>query len=271
MTTALDHPSARRAPPPIPFPALLGVLFALLLSAIAVRWPRGEHPTEGLAPLRTSGVGPSGEANRPPPRCDYDDVPTRDQKYSQWRTTLLDTTFALPRSYSPPDLASAESAGFRGPFLVRAFLIDDLAALRSAAEAAGIRLDLAAAYRSYAQQEDLFRRREASVGRTGALEATARPGHSEHQLGTALDFKTRGVADVTSAWGRSVAGRWMRSNAHRFGFVMSYPAGRFDASCYAYEPWHFRYFGRALAARIHSSGLTVREYLWGLEQRSSKN
>ncbi|HEX2267060.1 MAG TPA: D-alanyl-D-alanine carboxypeptidase family protein, partial [Actinomycetota bacterium] len=66
-------------------------------------------------------------------------------------------------------------------------------------------------------------------------------------------------------------GRWMQANAHRFGFVLSYPARRDDVSCYGYEPWHFRYFGRAMAKRIHSSGLTPREYLWRLEQRGTAN
>jgi D-alanyl-D-alanine carboxypeptidase len=143
--------------------------------------------------------------------------------------------------------------------------------LRAAAEAAGIPVDLAAAYRSYAVQEDLFRRRLATLGRARALEKTARPGHSEHQLGTAVDFKSQGAADVTDAWARSPEGRWMHANAHRFGFVMSYPAGRDGVSCYGYEPWHFRYFGQAMAKRIHSSGLTPREYLWRLEQRRTAN
>ena len=43
---------------------------------------------------------------------------------------------------------------------------------------------------------------------------------------------------------------------------MSYPKGKTSVTCYAYEPWHFRYVGRAVAAKIHASGLTPREYLW---------
>jgi D-alanyl-D-alanine carboxypeptidase len=43
---------------------------------------------------------------------------------------------------------------------------------------------------------------------------------------------------------------------------MSYPKGKQDRTCYSYEPWHYRYFGRDLAANIHDAGLTTREYLW---------
>ena len=271
MTTAVRHPSARRTTPPIPFPVLLSVLFVLLASAVGLRWPREDGRTG--TPVRhgvASSVRP-GDRSLAPPACAYRDIATPRRAYSEWDTTLLDTAYALPKDYAPPDLVSAEGAGFSGPFLVRAFVIEDLAALRAAAEAAGNPVDLAAAYRSYAQQDDLFRRRRATLGRTRALERTARPGHSEHQLGTAVDFKSGGAADVTEAWARTSEGRWIHANAHRFGFVMSYPAGRDAVSCYGYEPWHFRYFGRAMAKRIHSSGLTPREYLWRLQQRETAN
>ncbi len=272
MTTAVRHPSARRAPPPIPFPLLLGVLVAVLASAIGLRWPRGEDATGALAQrAEAGGLGSRPPVAAPPPECAYRDVPALRREYSDWKTTLLDTAFVLPRTYSPPDLVPTEGAGFFGPFLVRAFVLEDLAALREAAEAAGHPVDLAAAYRSYAQQDDLFRRRRAGLGPVRALKRTARPGHSEHQLGTAVDFKSRGAADVTVAWATTSEGRWMGTNAHRFGFVMSYPAGRASVTCYDYEPWHFRYFGRALAARIHSSGLTPREYLWALGHRGAEN
>jgi D-alanyl-D-alanine carboxypeptidase len=54
----------------------------------------------------------------------------------------------------------------------------------------------------------------------------------------------------------------MLDNAWKYGFVQSYPKGKTDVTCYAYEPWHYRYLGPALARAIHDSRLTVREYLW---------
>jgi D-alanyl-D-alanine carboxypeptidase len=55
----------------------------------------------------------------------------------------------------------------------------------------------------------------------------------------------------------------MRDNAWKYGWVLSYPRHASPAvTCYAYEPWHFRYVGRSLAASLQASGLTLREYLW---------
>jgi D-alanyl-D-alanine carboxypeptidase len=57
----------------------------------------------------------------------------------------------------------------------------------------------------------------------------------------------------------------MAANAWRYGFVMSYPRDAFEQTCYDYEPWHYRYVGRDLAARIRASGLTPRQFLWDLQ------
>ena len=56
----------------------------------------------------------------------------------------------------------------------------------------------------------------------------------------------------------------MKANAWKYGWVMSYPKGKTSVTCYQYEPWHYRYVGRAEAKAIHDSGLTTRQYLWKL-------
>ena len=98
-----------------------------------------------------------------------------------------------------------------------------------------------------------------------ALRTSARAGHSEHQLGTSIDVTSEGGAAPWEYgdWASTPAGGWMAANAWRYGFVMSYPRGAFDRTCYDYEPWHYRYVGRDLAAQIVASGLTPREVIWG--------
>jgi zinc D-Ala-D-Ala carboxypeptidase len=203
------------------------------------------------------------------PECRNGVLPAPHAGYGQWRTTLLDTTYALPSRYVPPDLVSVSDADFDSDELVRSFLIPDLAALRRAAAAAGNPVEVLVGYRSYVRQRLLFRERVRELGRAGALAKTARPGHSEHQLGTTIDFRTPGSLDVTQGWESTKAGAWMAGNAWRYGFLMSYPSGRTAVTCYRFEPWHYRYFGRPLAARIHASGLTPREYLWREEVREA--
>jgi D-alanyl-D-alanine carboxypeptidase len=205
-----------------------------------------------------------------PPECSYGNSPAEQALAADWARAVLDTRLRLSSSYVPPDLVPVAQAGFRtsGMFRVRALVIPDLRALREAAFASGNRIDVVAAYRSYVQQASLFKRRKNRLGLTAARRKTARPGHSEHQLGTAVDFKTLGQVDVDVHWDSTPAGQWMLDNAWRFGFIQSYPRGKTAVTCYGYEPWHYRYVGRKAAAEVRASGLTLREFLWN-RQRSS--
>jgi len=54
----------------------------------------------------------------------------------------------------------------------------------------------------------------------------------------------------------------MKKHAWQYGFIMSYPDGKTKVTCYAYEPWHYRYVGRAEAVAVHDSGMVLRRYLW---------
>jgi zinc D-Ala-D-Ala carboxypeptidase len=246
----------------VPFAWVLAALVALSAGVAALRWSTSEDA--GAAAKHAVGPGspsPSSSFTRPA-ACGGRSERTALADYGDWARTLVDTRLRLPSDYVPPDLAEASAAGFDGAFLVRAFVIDDLRALGRAADAAGLPVDIAAAYRSYPQQRSLFRRRAKAEGAPKAEVSTARPGHSEHQLGTTIDFKTHGDLDVTRNWAGTPTGQWMEENAYRFGFMESYPAGKQVVTCYAYEPWHYRYFGPEIAARIHDSGLTVREWLW---------
>jgi D-alanyl-D-alanine carboxypeptidase len=191
-------------------------------------------------------------------------VLTQWDSYSDWARTLLDTIYRLPSWYGPSDLVSTASAGINGGYYVRGFVIADLAQMAAAARDAGAAIGVVSAYRSYWTQASTFNSWVSETGYEDALLVSARPGHSEHQLGTTLDLTSAGGPDPWDIdFGNTAAGRWLRENAWRYGFVMSYPYGPSPSiTCYGYEPWHFRYFGRELAAAMHESGQTSREYLW---------
>jgi D-alanyl-D-alanine carboxypeptidase len=213
----------------------------------------------------TSSGSAAAAATPPLPECRYLDRLTRYRDPSQWRRTLLDTNLRVGRSYAPDDLVSVSRAGIAGSGRVRELMIDDLRALASAARAAGHGIAVRSAYRSFQTQKAVFNDWVDRLGYERALEVSARAGHSEHQLGTTIDFRsassTRAPWDYAD-WGATGPGRWMRSNAWRYGFVMSYPRGRKSVSCYAYEPWHFRYVGRRLARRVHEQDIVLRRFLW---------
>jgi len=206
----------------------------------------------------------SALAQAQPPACRYDDIPALRQDYQDWSTTLLDTSFMLNPDYAPPDLVPASAAGLSGDYQVRALMVDDLRALVEAAAAAGNPLALQSAYRSYSYQERTFAYWVDHGGYQQALRTSARAGHSEHQLGTTLDFRSAGGPPPWDLedWAATPAGRWLMENGWRYGFIMSYPRGKEAESCYDYEPWHYRYVGRATAREIQQSGLTPRSWFW---------
>lgn len=200
----------------------------------------------------------------PLPTCDYIDLPAARTGYGQWGTTVLDTVFRLPSGYAPGDLVDTSQAGLNGSYFVRGVALQDLSAMVSAARAGGANLAVQSAYRSYRGQVLTFDGWVSQVGYAEALQTSARPGHSEHQLGTAIDFKTAGGASPWqyADWATTTEGAWMAANAWEFGWAMSYPRGASAVSCYRYEPWHYRYLGRTATAALHDAGITPREWLW---------
>lgn len=206
-----------------------------------------------------------------PPACAEGDVVVADNPATGWATILVDTEHSIPNWYAPPDLENISEAGF--PFTpglaLRGLVMDDLSALREAAAANGTPLSILAAFRSFAQQADLYERRVGELGSSEAGSRVARPGHSEHQLGTTLDVTDEGATDVDQSWGASPAGQWVASHAHEFGFLISYPSGAEGRTCYDFEPWHLRYVGRELAAAVIDSGLSLREHLWAFAPPAS--
>jgi zinc D-Ala-D-Ala carboxypeptidase len=201
-------------------------------------------------------VGPGGALSRsgspldgPLPACHRADDLTPHRSPAEWRLTLLDPVFTLAPSDAPTDLVDVSEAGFAGRGKVRGLVIDDLRAMGRAARRDGVELTITSAYRSFAQQVATFQSLERAYGTDYALASAARPGHSEHQLGTAIDVD--GGDD------------WLAVNGWRFGFVVSYPAEWSPSvTCYKPEPWHLRYLGRDAAAAAHDSGLSLREWLW---------
>ncbi len=198
------------------------------------------------------------------PPCRLGDTLTKQRTYADWNRTILDTTYRLPAGYAPSDLRSTVNAGLNSGQRVRGFVIADLRAMVRAATTAGARLAVQSAYRSYPAQRSTFAYWSLVSGYSAAFRSSARAGHSEHQLGTTLDFRSYGGSApwYYRDWGTSKAGAWLKRNAWKYGFVMTYPKGKSSVTCYNYEPWHYRYMGRAVAVKIRASGLTLRQYLW---------
>jgi D-alanyl-D-alanine carboxypeptidase len=238
----------------MPRPRLQSIAATALALALASLAPTaGNANTGSPPPVRTT----SGAVI-------VKDILTEHRRYADWHLSLLDPIYRLASTYAPSDLSSVGNAGIAGYGSVRRHVLYDLRALDRAARIAGIRLRVVSAYRSYARQKAVFDYWVAQSGYSTALRYSARAGHSEHQLGTSLDFSFVGGRDPWdyADFAYTKAGAWLKSNAWRYGFVLSYPKGAERLTGYAYEPWHYRYFGRTLAARQRASGLVPRYWLW---------
>ncbi len=133
---------------------------------------------------------------------------------------------------------------------VKPFLEDML----EAAEDDGFDLRVISAYRSFDEQSSLKDHYTVTYGAGTANQFSADQGYSEHQLGTTVDFTTArlGVDNYTS-FDQTEAYEWLLDNAHRYGFILSYPE---DNQYYIFEPWHWRFVGVELAEDLHDSNET---------------
>ena len=128
------------------------------------------------------------------------------------------------------------------------------------------------AYRSYEYQDWLFNHyveEEKSKDRTlsdtqareKVLRYSAAPGTSEHQSGLCVDLMTGGMSELDESFEDYPVFDWLSANAWKFGYILRYPKDKTDVTLYDYEPWHYRFVGRAAAYEIYKDGLCLEEYL----------
>ena len=158
---------------------------------------------------------------------------------------VANKTYSLPADYYPGDLTPECDAAYMR--------------MKAAAAAQGLSLYISSGFRSYDTQDVIYNRYVANDGKANADRYSARPGHSEHQTGLAIDLN--GVLD---SFGSTAEGKWVPAHAHEYGFILRYPKGQEAQTGYMYEPWHIRYIGTAnsveVATAIYESGLCLEEY-----------
>lgn len=179
---------------------------------------------------------------------------------------LVNKEFYLPEDYTPEDLVRPDVTFSFGEVeieksLMRKEAAEALEKMFTAAAKNGIELYAISGYRSYSRQKSLF---EAEVNRVGiekAAEAVAIPGASEHQSGLAMDISSKSNKFyLNEAFADTTEGKWLKDNAHRFGFILRYPKEKIDITNYMYEPWHFRYVGIKAATIMYKHNWTLEEY-----------
>ncbi|MDD6346356.1 MAG: M15 family metallopeptidase [Oscillospiraceae bacterium] len=154
---------------------------------------------------------------------------------------IANKTYALPSDYNPGLDSETESAFYE---------------LSEAAAEEGLDIYLSSGFRSYETQDRIYNNYVSNYGQESADTFSARPGHSEHQTGLAID-----VNSIDDSFADTPEAVWLADHAHEYGFIIRYPQGKEHITGYKYEPWHIRYLGIETATEVYNSGLTLEEFL----------
>ena len=173
-------------------------------------------------------------------------------------TVLVNKYNQLPAGFEQAGLVEVERA-YRSndgkQYLLTGNTYENYKIMSDAAKADGVSMYIVSAYRTESYQRGLYNGRVTSTGKVNADNYTARPGHSEHQTGLAVDIgSTKGSFEYTPEF------KWLQAHAHEYGFILRYPKGKEWITGYSYEPWHYRYVGTDAARVIHEEGITYEEY-----------
>ena len=186
---------------------------------------------------------------------------------------MISLQYGIGKAYAPSGLVPLSDyfdhdITFGYPTEMRLIAVEPLVQLIDAMHAAGLQPQIISGYRSYYSQGIAWDK-WSELEPERAIMLSAPPGHSEHQLGTTLDFGSPELADIVgdediefhTYFYKTSEGEWLREHAHEYGFDLSYPREASELTGFYYEPWHFRFIGVELATELYEEGVSLTEYL----------
>ena len=168
---------------------------------------------------------------------------------------IVNKFFKLPLDYCPANLVEADGIPMTNETAIAYKKMQD------AAKAEGMSISATSAYRSAKLQEETYNRYLKDLLLPEEVDKTvARPGHSEHQTGLAVDIQ--GSIPGGRNIHKTPEAKWLKDNCHKFGFILRYLPETTFITGYASEPWHFRYVGTDISLDMHQKGIkTLEEYV----------
>lgn len=188
---------------------------------------------------------------------------------SDWKLILINKQHAIPEDYEVP------LGTIKGSMKCDERIIPELTEMMQAAKGEGVNLVICSPYRDYDRQIMLFDRKIKAYMKSGmsyleayriTSQAVTVPGASEHQIGLALDIISDKYSSLNEGFGDTEAGKWLAAHSYEYGFIMRYPLEKEDITGIEYEPWHFRYVGKAAAQYIYNHELTLEEFVALLDE-----
>ena len=171
---------------------------------------------------------------------------------------LVNKEYKLPENYVPSKLEPISNEFANENKYLREEAKIAFETLSKDAKDLGYRVVAVSTYRDYDYQDKLYNMYVEEKGIDYADKCSARPGHSEHQTGLAVDLE--GSNRDYDEFENSKEFVWMKENAYKYGFILRYPKGKEKITGFKYEPWHYRYVGKDVAKTIHDEKLTLEEY-----------
>ena len=141
-------------------------------------------------------------------------------------------------------------------------VLEQFEIMKSAAKEVGLDINIRSGFRSTETQTMLYNNYVQRDGIEKASKYSAKPGHSEHESGLAIDISNGDYVKSIGDWFNDTPqAQWLYENAHKYGFILRYPQGKEDITGYKYESWHYRYVGVEHSKHFNQNNLTLEEYL----------
>lgn len=171
-------------------------------------------------------------------------------------TTLVNKYNKLPDNYEIDDLITLDKEYSKKSEKVRNVIYEDLVRMFDDAKKEGLNLNVVSGFRTNDKQNTLFTNSVKNNGLEHTLLYSAKSGHSEHQLGLAIDINS-----VNESFKDTEEYKWLINNSYKYGFIERYKKGKENITGFAYEPWHYRYVGIDAATKIYTENITYEEYV----------
>lgn len=172
---------------------------------------------------------------------------------------LVNKNNQLPKNFIPLQLVLIDEKFATKDKYMQKEAANSFESLSRDANILGYKIIAVSTYRNYEYQEKLYNDYIKKDGKNYADNCCARPGHSEHQTGLAVDVM--GSNNDYNKFEESNEFEWMKNNAHLYGFILRYPKNKNNITGFKYEPWHYRYVGVYAAKIIYTEKITLEEYV----------
>lgn len=170
---------------------------------------------------------------------------------------LVNKSYYLSKDFIPSNLVSVmdyEIEYTNADIMLKKEVLDNYQKMYLDALKDNISFAIFSGFRSYKRQEHLFY----NVYNDDTI--SAKPGHSEHQTGYAIDISPFDVGLINELENTPTY-KWLINNCYKYGFILRFPKNKTEITTYQFEPWHFRYVGDT-AYEIMANDLTLEEYIF---------